>query len=285
MKSTKPINAFAPHEVNRFQAPLVLASVFFMVVIALDGILAKPLPNLYMTLYGVASSCYILLYNSLVARSIIFRSRYSWVNSIASGIGLGLLTYILPSHLHELFHILIVFSAIVTATISGRYYTYTNLLIILIISIPGSITEAFNYQNILEYSAPFVISIIVVETYLRIKDTAQQHILRLETINKISHQLMQSLKTDQVLSLLNATILDTIEADTYFIGILKDDEIQLDLFYDDGEFFNGIRVPIEGSLSSWVINNQKALFLPDLREDVQLTGVKDQIIGKEKTSL
>jgi diguanylate cyclase (GGDEF)-like protein len=84
---------------------------------------------------------------------------------------------------------------------------------------------------------------------------------------------------------LNATILDTIEADTYFIGILKDDEIQLDLFYDDGEFFNGIRVPIEGSLSSWVINNQKALFLPDLREDVQLAGVKDQVIGKEKTSL
>ena len=33
MKSNKPIAAFAPHEVNRFIAPLALASVFFMVLI------------------------------------------------------------------------------------------------------------------------------------------------------------------------------------------------------------------------------------------------------------
>lgn len=88
-----------------------------------------------------------------------------------------------------------------------------------------------------------------------------------------------------MLALLNATILDTIEADTYFIGMLKGDEIQLDLFYDDGEFYNGLRVPLEGTLASWVVNNKKPLFLPDLREDVQLEGVKVRIIGKEKTSL
>lgn len=34
-----------------------------------------------------------------------------------------------------------------------------------------------------------------------------------------------------------------------------------------------------------MINNQKPLFLPDLRDDVQLEGVKVRIIGKEKTSL
>ena len=96
---------------------------------------------------------------------------------------------------------------------------------------------------------------------------------------------MLSLETDQVQSLLNATILETIEADTYFIGMVKGDEIQLDLFYDDGEFYNGIRVPVEGTLADWVITNEKALFLPDLREDMQLEGVKMRIIGQEKTSL
>jgi diguanylate cyclase (GGDEF)-like protein len=96
---------------------------------------------------------------------------------------------------------------------------------------------------------------------------------------------MQSLDTDQVLSLLNATILNTIEADTYFIGMVQGDNLQLDLFYDDGEFYNGLRVPLEGTLANWVINNKKPLFLPDLREDVQLEGVKVRIIGKEKTSL
>jgi len=285
MKSNKPTNAFAPHEMNRFQAPLALASVFFMVVIALDGLLAKPLINPYMIAYGITGSCYILIYNFIATKSIYFRKRYSWINSITSGIGLGLLVYILPMHLKELLHILIVFGAIVTATISGRYHTYIYLLIIMIVSLPGNLPEVFDSPSILEYIAPFVISVVAVETYLRIKDTAQQHIRRLETINTVSRQLMQSLDTDQVLALLNATILDTIEADTYFIGMLKGDEIQLDLFYDDGEFYNGLRVPLEGTLASWVINNQKPLFLPDLRDDVQLEGVKVRIIGKEKTSL
>jgi len=285
MKSNKPTNAFAPHEMNRFQAPLALASVFFMVVIALDGLVAKPLINPYMIAYGIIGSCYILIYNFIATRSIYFRKRYSWINSITSGIGLGLLVYILPIHLKELLHILIVFGAIVTATISGRYHTYIYLLIIMIVSLPGNLPEVFDTRSILEYSTPFVISVVAVETYLRIKDTAQQHIRRLETINTVSRQLMQSLDTDQVLALLNATILDTIEADTYFIGMFKGDEIQLDLFYDDGEFYNGLRVPLEGTLASWVINNQKPLFLPDLRDDVQLEGVKVRIIGKEKTSL
>lgn len=285
MKSNKPTNAFAPHEMNRFQAPLTLASVFFMVVIALEGLLSKPLIDPYMVAYGVIGSCYILIFNSIATRSIYFRKRYSWINSITSGVGLGLLVYVLPIHLKELLHILIVFGAIVTATISGRYHTYIYLLITMIVSLPGNLPEVFDFRRILEYSTPFVISVVTVETYLRIKDTAQQHIRRLETINTVSRQLMQSLDTDQVLALLNATILDTIEADTYFIGMLKGDEIQLDLFYDDGEFYNGLRVPLEGTLASWVINNQKPLFLPDLRDDVQLDGVKVRIIGKEKTSL
>jgi diguanylate cyclase (GGDEF)-like protein len=285
MKSNKPTNAFAPHEMNRFQAPLALASVFFMIVIALDGLIAKPLINRHMIAYGIIGACYILIYNSIATRSIYFRKRYSWINSITSGIGLGLLVYILPTHLKELLHILIVFGAIVTATISGRYHTYIYLLIIMIFNLPSNPPQVFDSQSILEYSTPFVISIVAVETYLRIKDAAQQHIRRLETINTVSRQLMQSLDTEQVLALLNATILDTIEADTYFIGMLKGDEIQLDLFYDDGEFYNGLRVPLEGTLASWVINNQKPLFLPDLRDDVQLDGIKVRIIGKEKTSL
>ena len=285
MKSNKPITAFAPHEVNRFIAPLARASVVFMVIITLDGILAKPNPNLLTIFYGIGGTIYILAYNRLVANSAYLRKRYSWVNSIASGIGLGLLAYILPPHLKELFHILIIFGAIATATISGRYHTYVNLLIIIIVSLPGNIRDHASMDHILNFSSAFIISIIIVETYLQIKDTAQQHIQRLETVNKVSHQLMQSLDTEQVLALLNATILETIEADTYFIGMLKGDNIQLDLFYDDGEFYNGTTIPVEGTLTDWIINNQRALFLPDLREDVQLEGVKVRIIGKEKTSL
>jgi len=285
MKSRGSLTAFAPHEVNRFLAPLALATILFMLVVSITGAFSEPIPNQYMIFYGVMGLFYVLLYTILIARSTFFRKRYGWFNSIFSGIGMGLITYILPTQLHELFHILIVFAAIGTATTSGRIYTYINLLLIMIVSLPYHIHEFTILQNALEYFAPFIISIITAEIFLRLKDTTQQHIHRLETINKISRQLMQSLDTEQVLSLLNATILDTLVADTYFIGLLKDDEIHLDLFYDDGEYYNGTRVPVDGTLSGWVINNQKELLLPDLRDDVHLEGVKVKVIGKEKTSL
>jgi len=42
---------------------------------------------------------------------------------------------------------------------------------------------------------------------------------------------------------------------------------------------------MEGTLSGWVIKNQKELFLPDLRREADLEGVEIVIIGKEKVSL
>jgi len=78
---------------------------------------------------------------------------------------------------------------------------------------------------------------------------------------------------------------DALEADTYFIGIVKDNEIHLDLFYDEGEYYHGARVPLDGTLSGWVIINQKELFLPDLSNGIQLEGVRDYVIGRQKTSL
>jgi diguanylate cyclase (GGDEF)-like protein len=132
---------------------------------------------------------------------------------------------------------------------------------------------------------PFIISIFLTESVLYIKNTTQQHIHRLETINKVSRQIMLSLDRDQTISLLDSTIRETLEADTYFVGLLRDNEIHMDLFYDDGEYFNGAKIPIEGTLSGWVIKNQKELFLPDLRKDTELEGVGLLIVGKEKTSL
>jgi diguanylate cyclase (GGDEF)-like protein len=96
---------------------------------------------------------------------------------------------------------------------------------------------------------------------------------------------MLSLDTEQTISILDETIKEALEADTYFIGLLRDNEIYMDLFYDDGEYYNGAKVPLDGTLSGWVIKNQKELFLPDLRKDVELEGVGILIIGKEKTSL
>ena len=42
---------------------------------------------------------------------------------------------------------------------------------------------------------------------------------------------------------------------------------------------------MEGTLSGWVIKNQKELFLPDLRREADLEGVEIILVGKEKVSL
>src|SRR6266498_4920908 len=96
---------------------------------------------------------------------------------------------------------------------------------------------------------------------------------------------MLSLEPERSISLLDTTIRDALEADTYFVGLVKDNEIQLELLYDEGEYYNGTKAPLEGTLSGWVIKNQKELFLPDLRREAELEGVEVFVVGQEKISL
>ena len=64
---------------------------------------------------------------------------------------------------------------------------------------------------------PFIISIVLMEAVLHIKAATQQQIHRLEIINNFSRQISLSLETERTMSLLNTTIRETLEADTYFI--------------------------------------------------------------------
>jgi len=285
MKSRKPITAFSPHELMRFMAPVTLVMTLFMLVILMDGLLIESHPDIWMVLYGLSGILYIAIFSALVKKSAFFQENYGWYYSIITGIALGLLPSILPTSITELFHIMVALGIIAVTIISGRFYAVITLITTILIGLPKNIQEFTTLEHMLDYFGPFIVSLIAMETYARIKRTTQQHIHRLETINKVSRQLMQSLDTTQVLSLLNETILDTLEADSYFLGTLKGNNICLDLMYDEGEFFNGTELPLEGTLSGWVIKNQKALFLPDLREEVQLEGVEVRVIGKEKASL
>jgi diguanylate cyclase (GGDEF)-like protein len=235
--------------------------------------------------YGCVIIAGTLINNAVLVRTANFRDSYGWLNAILTGIGLGLLPYILPENLAEIAHILIVFGAVAVAIVSGRPHCYATLLIIFALGLPYLFGVPGRPIHLLDYGMPFIVSIVVMEAVLRIKDTTQQHIRRLEIINKVSRQIMLSLETEQTISLINATIQDALEADTYFVGMLRENEIQFDLFFDDGDYYNGTRVPVEGTLSGWVIRNQKELFLPDLRKELDLAGVKDYVIGKERTSL
>src|SRR5690349_9663299 len=285
MKSRKPAGSFTPHEIQRFILPITLSTVFIMA-----GLLAEDLVNeapfhADLFVYGLIVIAGTILYHFAMARTTDFRESYGWLNAVLSGLGLGIFPYVLPLHLSEAAHILIPFGVIAAAIFSGRQYSYTTLLLSLALSLPYATGFVTSLGALLSFGMPFFISAILTESVLLVKNTTQGHIHRLETINKASRQIMLSLDKEQTIHLLDATIQETLAADIYFIGLVYGDEIHLELFYDDGQYFNGTKAPVEGTLSGWVIKNQKELFLPDLRRNVELDGVGLTIIGKQKTTL
>lgn len=285
MKGTKPTAPFAPHEIRRFISPLTLASITLIAGVIFEALADHSPPDLPLAFFGALGIYYIALMHFLIVRSAFRSASYKLLNSLLTGIGIGVFSILLPANQLEIIHALIVFGVVVTAVITERWRGYLSLLLIAIIHIPVSHLHFAIAAGALEVLVPYLIAVIVLEVIMRIKNTTLQHIFRLETINNISRQIMRSLDKGKTLSLLNTALQDTLHADTYFIGFVENEDLKLELFYDDGEYFNGTRISLAGTLSGWVIKNQKELFLPDLREDIALEGVSLQIIGKNKTSL
>jgi diguanylate cyclase (GGDEF)-like protein len=285
MKSRKPAGSFAPHELQQFILPITISSIIIMVVLIGGNVLNGPPVNTNLLIYGSIVIIGTVINHFVIVRTADFRDSYGWLNAILTGIGLGLLPYILPKDLHEVSHILIPLGVVAVAIVSGRPYAYTALLEILIFDLLSAFRTPGQPIITLGFGMPFIISIVLMEAVLYIKNTTQQQIHRLEIINNFSRQIMLSLETERTMSLLDTTIREALEADTYFIGLLRENKLHLDLFYDEGEYYNGAEVPLAGTLSGWVIRNQKELFLPDLRREAELEGVEIFVVGREKASL
>ena len=245
----------------------------------------RPPVNIHLLIYGFIVIIGTVVNHFAIVRTADFRDSYGWLNAILTGVGLGLLPYILPKDLNEVSQILIPLGVIAVAIVSGRPYAYTTLLEILIFDLLHAFRTPEQPVITLGFGMPFILSMVFTEAMLHIKNTTKQQIHRLEIINNFSRQIMLSLETERTMSLLDTTIREALEADTYFIGLLRENKLHLDLFYDEGEYYNGTEVPLEGTLSGWVIKNQKELFLPDLRRDAELDGVEIFVVGREKTSL
>ena len=285
MKARRPTASFASQEFRRFVLPLTVASIVVFIGMAADHVITSGARSLSLLVFIGLAVMYIAINSIMIARTENYNDRFGWLNSILGGIGLGLFYYFIPETLKEASHILIVLGVVAVATVSGRAQTYTTLFLSLLISLPDKYRQILAVEDALEFFVPFIIAVIVSESFFMIKDTTRQNIHRLETINLVSLEIMLSLDTEETFSLLDKAIQSTLEADTYFIGMVRNDAIYLDLFFDDGEYFKDMTVPIEGTLAGWVIKNKKELFLPDLRNDVRLEGVERFIIGREKTSL
>jgi diguanylate cyclase (GGDEF)-like protein len=237
-----------------------------------------------LTAFGVIGSLYMAFYYFLFTASVN-KPRFAWSNAVITAFALGLMTYVIPREIDFLLYALLFITALSTSLISSRGPAYFLILAVTGTHFITNLNEHIPAYNWITYVGLIIAIVMAVETIQQLKNLAHRQINRLEVINELSTQIVYTLETQQLLSLLNAAFQNALEADTYYIGIVDGEDIHMQLFYDDGEYFNDIRVKRKGSLSNWVINNQRPLFLSDLRQPIVLEGVEVLLVGKQKNSL
>lgn len=260
---------------------VVLAATIFTVFIYFEP--TNRLYKIVFVVFGILGTLYLAFYYFLFSASTN-KTHFAWTNALITGIALGIMTVITPEEVGLLLYTLLFITALTTSLISSRGPAYLTIIIVTSIHISADIQDSPPVYNWIAYIGSIIATIMAVETIHQLNNLARRQINRLEIINEFSRQAVYTLETNQLLSLLNATLQNALEADTYYIGIVDGADLHMQLFYDDGEYFNDLRVRREGLLSNWVINNQRPLFLSDLRQAVNLDGVKYPLIGKQKSS-
>lgn len=288
MQNKKEQRGYRPQENLISILPSILAGIFLLsTTIATVLFFYPPKNNLFkiaIILYGVFGSLYLAFYYFFFSLSPN-KERFSWLNAIVSGLTLGIMTILFPEEVDHLIYTLIIISAMATSLISTRGPSYFLILSAMPIHFISDLHEHIPFVQWIIQSGFTMVAIMAIETIQQLKNITREQINRLEIINELSKQIVSTLDTKQVFALLNAAFQNALEADSYYIGIMEGDEIRLELFYDDGEFFEGVRANRKGTLSNWVIEHQQELFLPDLRQGVQLDDVEIITIGKEKPTL
>ena len=279
---------FTPSEHRISALPSTVAGIAVLAATVFTGSILWPqsyLQALILLGTGVLGIAYLCIFNWLVVPSPNYRPAYSWVNAILTSLGLGIIAYAVPDRLDMYLAVLLTLAVISSAIHSPRGPTYLMIVLTTVLTLyiqQGVLTDL---QEWTFHLSTAVIAGIIVETVEQLKNLSRNHIRRLETITDFSRKITSTLDTKQVMTLLNAAFQNAVEADTYFVGIREADEMRLELVYDDGEYFEDQHVKLDGSLSSWVLSNHQSLFLPDLRKEVMLPGVRLVLLGKHKTSL
>lgn len=213
------------------------------------------------------------------------RPSLRWVIAILNGLGLALLAVSLPRGVNLATIFLAIITTMISAIFLGKWLTYIYLLStgiltsIAYFTVPVVDTPWYAVLGTLVACA-FINEIIAILT-----QTIFQRVERLEAINRVSRTIATTIEVDQVIPLVCASVQEALLADTYFVGLLNGDCLQLELFYDDGEFFPPIEIPVDNTLVGWVIKNRKSLLIHDLPNELPELGISALEMGKPKSSL
>lgn len=210
----------------------------------------------------------------------------SWVTAISNGVIMGLSLGVVDTIYNKVALLISIMVLLITILLSSRRVTYTFLLIAILFKqiISPDITAPFSFQQVLNALTLPIVAVAIIEIIASLKTIIADQMRRLETFNHVARSLASSLEIQQVMALLTGAIQKTFDADTYYVGLVNGQKIQMELFYDDGEFFPSTEIPIEGTLAGWVVAHRQMLYAPNLSQH-DPTGQPALIIGQQKDSL
>lgn len=235
---------------------------------------------------GVISILYTLL---LFIFIFPLSEQHPWTHWPIAGmnaVGISVLAVHFPISSSILIAALLGVIVTVSAILGGRGPAYLLIFLASIINIafPNS---AFSPQNgtwVNFLGLPAVLTMIT-ETVVRLVGALSAQMLRLEIVNNVARRVASTIEIEEVISLVSEAIQGTLLADTYYVGILQNGKLRLELLYDEGEFFPPVELSLEDTLAGWVIGHKESLLLKNVPEDLPKLGIKLRVIGKPKPSL
>ncbi len=282
------IRDLTSQEYRKFILPTAVAGLLVLAAFLLNIWLDARLPawnRNWLTFITFSAALYITVYSYYIIPIRRNRDLLTWINSILSGAWFWALAWFSHDEL-IVYHNLLLFVAVIAVSIfAGRLST---ILMIFIATASHPILHPHTIVTVtgwVQHLGVPIISVILAETTTRIQNISREQVRRLEIINAFSRQVAAARGRQQVFERLNTTIPNTLAADSYYISAVEDGEVRVLICYDDGEYFNNLCAPAEGTLTNWVVQNQQELFLPDLRQPINIEGIKIILVGKDKASL
>ena len=273
-------------EARQLAEPAAVSTVVLCILLIFAGIesITSPKPNNILIILGIIGIIYAILMFYVIMPSPKRLKSYKWPIVVAQAVAVSL-GVLLLSDGYRIFALLImVLISVIILLLWDRRVTYIFISLAFIGYCSIAIGR-IQLSEIIYESGFFLMAIIFVETIERLYISNQKHIVRLQSINEFARQVSTSLDKAEVTELIGKALKDSLQADTYFFGLVNEDQLNMQFIFDDGEFFPSETVSLEGSLSGWVFRNQESLFIADLRNDVDLEGVKMVLLGQDKTSL
>ena len=289
MQKNKRLN-FSSDEIWDLSLPSIIIDLVLFFFLIISGLfftsdLASKSVQLITGTLGIS---YIVLWKIFIHPNMNKKLTFSWVFPLLQGIFIGLV-YSASPYLPANFNHMLFLSIMISVPIFyGRIQSYAALLIALCTFIGVDLLFHLNsfISNWPYLIFIFVISVTIIETINKLSIQILDQINRLDILNKVSQSISSSLEIHQVLALVSSAIQSAMDADTYYVGLCgENNHLHMELFYDDGEFFPPIDVPVEGTISGWLIKNRKSIILQNAPEELPQYGIGTYIVGNQKASL